>query len=99
MSPEVAIIPVGDWTYGKDTENRFSTYWYGHPRRDVINMLENSLPKDDRSSSIRPKLASKPGKFRVKKIKKRIYATAWDGNIKIKIYEDGHRSVMVNRRP
>ncbi len=91
ISPEIAVIPVGQWDYGKGTNNRFSTYWYGHPRRTTIKLLEDYLPggSKKRSESIKPKLASGSTKFRVKRIKKKIYATAWDECVRIRATWDG----------
>ena len=85
ISPEIAVISVGEWTYGQGTNNKFTTWWYGHPRRVTIKKLEDYLPKSKkRSQYIKPKLAKEPANFRAKKIKKKIYATAWDNNIKIR---------------
>lgn len=99
VSPEVAIIPVGAWTYGKGTNNRFTTYWYGHPRLDVVKLLTKSLPKKKRSPLIKPELAQSSANFKTYKVKKKIYATAWDGNIKIKVMADGRFTVYRKRKP
>lgn len=97
VTPEIAVISVGKWNHGKYSGSTMSTYRYGHPRRTVVNLIEGEMPQNKRNKSIRAKLASKPQKFRRKRIRKKIYATAWDGNIRIKAMAGGGYIVYVNR--
>lgn len=97
VSPEMAIIPVGEWTYGQDTEYKFTTYNYGHPRKSTIKLLEKYIPNNKkRSQKITPKLAKAPRNYRGKTIKEKIYATGWDGNIRVRAKADGHFIVNTN---
>jgi len=95
MSPEIAIISVGKWDYGKGTNNRFTTYWYGHPRKDVIKLLNDNLEKK-RSTKIQAMVAKGSKDYKSKTIKKKIYATAWDKNIKVRATVDGSFRVTRN---
>ena len=38
VTPRVAVIPVGKWTFGR-TGGNFTTFAFGHPRRDVVDLL------------------------------------------------------------
>jgi competence protein ComEC len=44
-TPEIAVISVGKWDFGKDGKNGFTTYWYGHPRKAIIDLLTIAIPK------------------------------------------------------
>jgi beta-lactamase superfamily II metal-dependent hydrolase len=82
VTPMIAIISVGQWNYGKGTLDRFTTWYYGHPRAQTVQLLANAIPYA-RARYTKEKLADKPMLFRNVQIRKAIYATAWDGHVKI----------------
>lgn len=95
MTPEIAVFSVGSWDFGKEDRKMFSTYSYGHPRIDVLDDLKLAIRKR-RSTSVVIKAASKAKDFEDYKITKKIYATAWDGNIRIRTKKDGTFKVTRN---
>ena len=95
MTPEIAIISVGSWDYGRDSGYRRSTYWYGHPRKNIIDLMTVSLKKY-RSKPINAMVALGSRNFTELRIRKKIYATAWDGNIKVRATPEGKFRVTRN---
>jgi len=83
VSPDYAVISCGEWDFGKGTNNPFTTFAYGHPRVNIINMLQNHI-KGKRSEAIRVQAADGSKDFRPIDITRRIYATPWDHNIIIR---------------
>lgn len=99
VTPQMAVIPVGEWTYGQNTNSRFTTYSYGHPRKSTVKLLEDYIPNNKRrSKKVKAMLAIDPQKFRSKTIKEKIYATAWDGNIMIRATAEGTYIVYTNQQ-
>ena len=92
MTPEIAVFGVGKATFGQGTSGGFNTFNYGHPRWSVVDLLSRSIP-GDRSS---PKAVTifvgsqQPIPFT---ITKRLYATGWDGTVKIRAELDGTKRV------
>ena len=88
VSPEMAVISCGTWNYGKNTDNNFTTWSYGHPRKVVINSLSSSIRKN-RSKKIIVKAATAVRSFVDTEVSKRTYGTPWEGNIKVRAGLDG----------
>jgi beta-lactamase superfamily II metal-dependent hydrolase len=90
VTPSHAVISCGRWNYGlgPGDPQTFSTYAYGHPRIVTLDSLAVSIP-GNRSSSITVMAAEKARTFKSVTVRKRIYATPWDGNIEIKAESDG----------
>jgi len=95
ITPDIAIISAGNWDYGLDGNNRFTTYWYGHPRESTLNLLMLSINKR-RSSLVQVMAASGSRSFHETFIRKRIYATPWDKNIKVRATKAGSLRVTRN---
>jgi len=82
-TPQLAVISCGEWDFGKDTpKNPFTTFAYGHPRYDAIDLLNHAI-----STPRRPAIQGgvflsprKPGRLQIDKA---IYCTGWDGTITI----------------
>lgn len=94
MTPELAVISCGPWTFGQNNNNNFTTYAYGHPRKDALDLLSAVITKR-RSQPIKVKAAMASRDFRDYTVRKKIYCTAWDGNIKLKADLSG--SMVVSR--
>jgi competence protein ComEC len=88
VTPEIAVISVGQWNYGMGTENHFTTWHYGHPRKDTVDLLGVAITKK-RSQPITIKAALGARDFVNYDLKKKIYTTATDENIKIRAKLDG----------
>jgi hypothetical protein len=82
------------WTFGKKTQSQFTTYAYGHPRKETIDLLTLIL-NGLRTNSIKAKVAMGPRKFIDYVIQKKIYATAWDRNIEVIASLDGNYQVLI----
>src|SRR5205085_235611 len=44
VTPNVAVINVGSWSYGKPNKP-FTTYAYGHPRQSTLDLLQASISR------------------------------------------------------
>lgn len=95
ITPDIAIISSGNWNYGMEGNNRFTTYWYGHPRESTLNLLMLSIEKR-RSSLTQVMAASGSRSFHETSVRKRIYATPWDNNIKVRATKFGSLRVTRN---
>lgn len=92
MTPDVAVIGVGRSTFGAGERRGFNTFSYGHPRRSVIEMLSDAIP-GRRSRPIDVDVADGAADFSGFHVTKRIYATAWDGDVTISAKLDGSMRV------
>lgn len=93
MSPDIAVVSMGFWTFGRNPSKTFSTFAYGHPRRTVIESLTLAI---DRKRS-RPKfvmVGDKAKEFSSFRVKDSIYATGWDGAVRISTSGDGRYRVL-----
>ena len=88
MTPEIAVISMGDWEFGRGSRSRFTTFAYGHPRRVVLDMLTISVGKK-RSQPIDVWVGEGARDFRPYRVSKKIYGTGWDGTVKVRAKLDG----------
>jgi len=77
MTPDIAVISAGKWDQGE------KAWKYGHPRKNIVDMLSVSIKKK-RSKPANIKVAESAKNYVDYTVKKKIYATPWDGNIRIK---------------
>jgi competence protein ComEC len=97
ITPQYAVICCGKWFYGDHTGNKFNTYHYGHPRVSTLNFLSASIP-GNRMPLDTPVVAFNgitTNNIRIN-ITKKIYCTAWDGNITVKADTTGNYTVVTN---
>ena len=87
VSPRVAIIPVGDWTFGQDG-GTFTTFAFGHPRQSTVNLLAQHMTRR-RNPSKTVRVAEKARQFRNQTVTRAIYATAWDGTVRVVARDSG----------
>jgi competence protein ComEC len=90
LTPELAVISMGVWDFGKDSRNRFTTFAYGHPRRTTVDLLSRKM-QTRRSRAIRVNVGDKARQFSSFDVRKNIYATGWDGTVVITAGLDGKR--------
>jgi beta-lactamase superfamily II metal-dependent hydrolase len=95
VHPALAIISVGHWDYGKNEADRYNTWNYGHPRKATIDLLSASI-QGTRSDRPRVKVATAARQFSSYTIKKKIYATDWDGNVVVRASLDHDVQVSIN---
>jgi competence protein ComEC len=93
VTPTHAIISCGEWDFGKGASDQFTTFAYGHPRISTINLLEDDIP-GKRTEEMHVKAAEGARDFRFINVKKRVYATPWDGTIVIRASTEGSYRVI-----
>jgi competence protein ComEC len=88
VTPTNAVISCGRWNFGLNSGNKFTTYAYGHPRKNIIELLSSHI-SGTRSKSIQVKVAEASRVFKTVTITKRIYVTPWDNNIIVSATKTG----------
>lgn len=88
MSPEAAVISVGPWNFGEGKKAGIFTWVFGHPRKSVVQMLSQSVT-GNRTPAKTVKVAKAAKKFEDMTVQKAIYATGWDGDIRITARQNG----------
>ncbi len=81
VTPRVAVIPVGEWTFGQ-TGGIFTTFAFGHPRSDVVSLLSQHMTRR-RTPAKTVKVADRARRFRDMRVADAIYATGWDGTVRV----------------
>ncbi len=81
VTPRVAVIPVGEWTFGQ-TGGVFTTFAFGHPRRDVVDLLSHHMTRR-RTPAKTVKVANRARQFGDMRVSDAIYATGWDGTVRV----------------
>src|SRR5262249_16270685 len=78
VTPTVAVIPMGPWTFGQGSSSPFTTFAYGHPRKDAVDLLSHAIAR--RRPQVKTVMLAEKGRlFHQAMIRKAIYATGWDG--------------------
>jgi competence protein ComEC len=88
ISPEVAVMGVGKWDFGLDPPKPLTTSAFGHPRRVVVDLFSELIP-GFRASPLNTKVFDKPHKPLDYTVRKKIYATGWDGDVRVSAKLDG----------
>jgi len=97
MTPHAAICSMGKWLSGRRPDGSaqpFTTYAYGHPRLSIIRMLEETI-EGRRSRPIEILAANRPRKFEEYTVRRRVYATGWDGTVTVRATLDRRFRVTV----
>ena len=89
VEPRIAVISMGrcDRRAGL-----FNAFQFGHPRRDVVRMLQAAI-RQRRNPSKRVLVADGVRDFRRIRMRDAIYATGWDGTIVIRATSAGDYQV------
>ena len=95
VTPRYAVICCGQWNFGQAPPITFSTFAYGHPRIGTLDALQQIIP-GNRPQSLVVAAASAAKTFSRYNVTKNIYATAWDGNVRIKATSDGQYTVVTH---
>jgi len=88
------VIPVGRWDDGRSPPRPFTTFAYGHPNEDAIQLLASGTSRE-RGEPIDVMVGERANKFRETTIDKAICATDWDGTVRVFLY--AHGRVVVRR--
>ena len=95
-TPDFAVISCGLWDDGKDDNETFSTWAYGHPTMLALRKLSDAI-SILRPSPIVAMVGEGSRNFRRLVVKKNIFATAWDGNIVIEATPAGVTRVLTHQ--
>jgi competence protein ComEC len=90
VKPRYALISCGKWNEGRDSDNPFTTFRFGHPNKDVLDLLQSALSTRRESFTVKAGVSSR--NFISYTIKKGIYCTAWDGSLVTDAYASGRTS-------
>ena len=82
VTPNVAVIPMGAWTFGQGSGSRFTTFAYGHPRQSTVTLLAASIARK-RPQPRTVMLGVRGFHFEQGIVRRAIYATGWDGNVRV----------------
>lgn len=77
-TPEISLISCGKF----EVKDRWTAFDYGHPHRDAVTMLDE-LTTSLRASPMDVKVGIKRRTFEDFTVRKAVYATAWDGTVKV----------------
>lgn len=92
-TPLAATIGVGHWTFGEDSiAFGINTHSFGHPRKVVLDLLTSAIP-GDRGQPLSIMAGHGVHNFRPYTVARNIYATAWDGDFRIRAETDGDMRV------
>ncbi len=91
MSPEVAVFSMGP----ASRHLTWSAWKYGHPRKEIVDMLEAGITR--RRPEIQVPVGLAGEKFQPQRITKALYGTAWDGSVVVEATADGRLKVVTAR--
>jgi len=89
--PEIAVVSVGECT--RDV-GQFNAFQFGHPRAEVVDMLR-AVIRRRRSTPKRVPVADGQRDFRTVTMRDAVYATGWDGTIRIEATAGGRYVVRI----
>ena len=92
VTPSVALIPVGRWNFGGGQKRGFNTFSFGHPRQLTLDLLAANMTRA-RTPSKDVMAAEGARKFHHTSVTKAIYATGWDGTIRVAADTTGRLTV------
>lgn len=88
MSPEVAVFSMGPPHW----QSTWTAWKYGHPRLEIVQMLEAGLTRQRRPADVYVGVASQ--EFVKRRVQAAIYATGWDGTVVVEATADGRLQVV-----
>jgi competence protein ComEC len=91
VTPLVAVIPAGPST-GQNPMG-FNAFAFGHPRAAIVDLLTNSITRQ-RSPAKTVRVATGARKFKNTTVAKAVYATGWDGTVRVVARANGVLTVF-----
>jgi len=91
VTPSVAVIPVGSST-GQSPDG-FNAFAFGHPRATIVSLLTNSISRQ-RTPAKTVRVATGQRKFKNTTVTKAVYATGWDGTVRVVARSTGSLTVF-----
>lgn len=96
VKPLFAVISCGRPEFGEHSKSPFTTFRYGHPRVNTLNLLSDAIP-GSRAQPLDIQAATGSKQFQSYTVSKNIYATAWDGNIEIDADDRKHYTILTHQ--
>ncbi len=87
MTPKIAVISMGN---PEGSQESWTGYVYGHPRKDVVDLLQEVSGFREEK---RVPVADGQRDFKYEQISKAVYGTGWDGHVIIYARSDGELKV------
>lgn len=91
IQPKLALIAMGR----PDRQDTWTAWAYGHPRIEAIELLEAALT-GPRRPVVHASIGNGAKQFLSRDITAPIYATGWDGDVRLTLYADGRESVKTH---
>jgi competence protein ComEC len=92
MTPQIAVFSMGN----PATHVQWTAWAYGHPRRSTVVMIDHVIHRK-RSPATDVQVADGAKKFSVFHLTHALYATGWDGDVRITARPDGELRVQTTR--
>jgi len=86
MTPKIAVISAG--IQSQRTPGNFHAFQFGHPRENVVALLEDTLSMNRAPENFYTMAAAKKLKS-PRRISKALYCTCWDGDVVVSTNTDG----------
>jgi competence protein ComEC len=93
LDPKIVLIPVGD--PDRQVEG-FTAFGHGHPREDTVARLVAHVSRS-RSQPKQVQVATGQQAFVTTEMARAVYATGWDGSIRVTAKADGTYRVLTER--
>lgn len=84
MTPQMAVISMGD----PARKENWTAWQYGHPRRNIVDILQEGVSGRRHPTQVLP-AGVKMRTFEGVRVDRAIYATGWDGTLRIDIHKNG----------
>ncbi len=98
ISPQMALIAMGP----SSRHETYSAWAFGHPREVTVELLEHAVTGKPRPTVTEP-IADGAKRFSDRAVTAPIYATGWDGDVRVTMYAEGDRGFRTrkseDRRP
>ncbi len=82
VTPTLAVIPMGPWTFGQGSTAPFTTFAFGHPRQDIVDLLVAGIARK-RPQAKKVMVAERARRFHEFTLRKAVYGTGWDGTVRV----------------
>lgn len=86
MSPKISVLSAGH--HSQQTPGKFHAFQFGHPRENIVALLEQFTSKDRDPVSVYTMPRVKKVNLD-RRVEKAIYCTCWDGDVVVTANESG----------
>lgn len=92
IKPDIAVISMGQ----SSVQAKWTAWAYGHPRKTIVTMLDDAISRR-RMTAKNVLVAPRTKRFETFAMRDAVYATGWDGDIRIRARPDGSLQVETSR--